>query len=458
MAHRFDQVDQLAVTTLRTLSMDAVQAADSGHPGTPDGARTDRVGAVHAGPQAQPAAPGLARPRPLRAVLRPRLDAALRAAPPDRLRPPLDELRRFRQWGSPHRRAPGARPRARGRDHHRPARPGLRDIGRAWPSPRPTSRPRFNRPGTRVVDHHTWALVSDGDLMEGVSTEAASLAGHLGLGKLIWIWDDNRITIEGRPASPSPRTSRPASGLSAGRCCGSTTPTTSRRSRRPSRPRRRRDRPTHPGRGPQPHRLRRARPSRTRPTPTARHSARRRSGPPSAPRLARARELRGPARGRRTRRRDGQPRGRTRMAAWTAEADSLACRPPRAGRGVGPAARRASCPTAGTIGCLRCPPTASRVATRAASGKVLNAVARRPARADRRLGRPRALEQDHHHGQRPASAPAAHAGRNLHFGIREHAMAALAQRPRPARRAAPVRLAPSWSSPTTCGRRSGSRR
>jgi len=48
-----------------------------------------------------------------------------------------------------------------------------------------------------VVDHRTWALCSDGDLMEGVSSEAASLAGHLGLGKLIWIWDDNRITIEG---------------------------------------------------------------------------------------------------------------------------------------------------------------------------------------------------------------------------------------------------------------------
>jgi transketolase len=55
----------------------------------------------------------------------------------------------------------------------------------------------FNRPGNEMVDHRTWVLCSDGDLMEGVSAEAASLAGHLKLGKLVWIWDDNRITIEG---------------------------------------------------------------------------------------------------------------------------------------------------------------------------------------------------------------------------------------------------------------------
>ena len=56
---------------------------------------------------------------------------------------------------------------------------------------------RFNRSGFNVVDHHTYALVSDGDLMEGISHEAASMAGHLGLGKLIYLWDDNHVTIDG---------------------------------------------------------------------------------------------------------------------------------------------------------------------------------------------------------------------------------------------------------------------
>jgi transketolase len=58
----------------------------------------------------------------------------------------------------------------------------------------------FNRPGFKVVDHHTYAIVSDGDLMEGVSHEAASIAGHLGLGKLVYLYDDNKITIEGETA------------------------------------------------------------------------------------------------------------------------------------------------------------------------------------------------------------------------------------------------------------------
>ncbi len=59
---------------------------------------------------------------------------------------------------------------------------------------------RFNRPGLEVVDHHTWAICSDGDMMEGISQEAASLAGHFALGKLVVCYDDNRITIDGTTA------------------------------------------------------------------------------------------------------------------------------------------------------------------------------------------------------------------------------------------------------------------
>ena len=109
---------------------------------------------------------------------------------------PIDELQRFRQWGS---RTPG---------HPELGQPpgvevttgplgqGLANaVGMAlaerWLAA------RFNRPGHEIVDHHTYVLVSDGDLQEGVAAEAASLAGALGLGKLILIYDDNEISIEG---------------------------------------------------------------------------------------------------------------------------------------------------------------------------------------------------------------------------------------------------------------------
>ena len=59
---------------------------------------------------------------------------------------------------------------------------------------------RFNREGHEIVDHYTYVIASDGDLQEGVASEASSLAGHLGLGRLIAFWDDNHISIEGNTA------------------------------------------------------------------------------------------------------------------------------------------------------------------------------------------------------------------------------------------------------------------
>ena len=64
---------------------------------------------------------------------------------------------------------------------------------------------RYNRPGFEIVNHFTYAIVSDGDLMEGVAAEAASLAGHLQLGKLIYLYDDNHVSLPPAPTSPSPR-------------------------------------------------------------------------------------------------------------------------------------------------------------------------------------------------------------------------------------------------------------
>ena len=189
-------LEQLCINTVRTLSMDAVQKAESGHPGT---------------------AMALA---PLAWVL---WQKHLRVNPanpdwPDRDRfilscghacmllystlylsgydLTLDDIKEFRQWGS--------------------KTPGHSEVGMT-PGVETTTGPLgqgvgnavgmaiaeaqlatlFNRPGHEIVDHYTYFLCSDGDLMEGVSHEACSLAGHLKLGKLIGMYDDNRITIDG---------------------------------------------------------------------------------------------------------------------------------------------------------------------------------------------------------------------------------------------------------------------
>lgn len=107
----------------------------------------------------------------------------------------LDEIRRFRQWGS---RTPGHPERS----HHTPGvevstgplGQGFGNgvgmaIAEAWLAA------RYNRPGHSLVDHYTYALVSDGDLMEGIAAEATSLAGHLRLGKLIYLYDQNHISL-----------------------------------------------------------------------------------------------------------------------------------------------------------------------------------------------------------------------------------------------------------------------
>jgi len=189
-------LDQLCINTVRALAMDAVQQADSGHPGT---------------------AMALA---PLGYVLWTRHLVYNPANPdwPDRDRfvlsaghacmflysllyltgydLPLEEIKRFRQWGS---RTPGHPEYGMTPGVEATTGPLGQGTGNAVGMAIAEAQlaALFNRPGHRVVDHCTYFLASDGDLMEGVSHEAASLAGHLKLGKLIGFYDDNHITIEG---------------------------------------------------------------------------------------------------------------------------------------------------------------------------------------------------------------------------------------------------------------------
>ncbi len=109
----------------------------------------------------------------------------------------LEDIRHFRQWGS---RTPGHPERGHTAGIETTTGPLGQGVGNAvgMALAERLMAEQFNRPGQVLVDHRTWALVSDGDLMEGVASEAASIAGHLALGKLTMIYDDNDITIDGR--------------------------------------------------------------------------------------------------------------------------------------------------------------------------------------------------------------------------------------------------------------------
>ncbi len=192
----FEAADATAVAALRVLAIDQVEAANSGHPGLPLGAAPMAWVLWSRFLKHDPAAPGW--PDRDRFVLSAGHGSALLYALLHLFgyNLPLIELRRFRQWGS---RTPG---------HPEygltpgvetttgPLGQGLANaVGMALAERHLAQR--FNREGFPLVDHRTWVLASDGDLQEGVAHEAAALAGHLKLGRLVVLWDDNRITIEG---------------------------------------------------------------------------------------------------------------------------------------------------------------------------------------------------------------------------------------------------------------------
>lgn len=188
--------DELAIATIRTLAIDAVQKANSGHPGMPLGAAPMAHVLWTRHLKFDPADP--AWPDRDRFVLSGGhgsmlLYALLHLAG---FGLSIEELEAFRQWGS---RTPG--------HPEYGLTPGVETTtgplgagfsnGVGMAIAEAFLAATFNRPGHDVVDHFTYGIVTDGDLMEGVAAEAASLAGHLRLGKLIYLYDDNRISIEG---------------------------------------------------------------------------------------------------------------------------------------------------------------------------------------------------------------------------------------------------------------------
>ena len=193
---RLDSLDTLCINTIRMLAVDAVQKANSGHPGMPMGAA----------PMAYVLWTRFLKHNPRNPQWPDRDRFVLSAGHGSMLLYSLlhltgydltlDDLKAFRQWGSKtpghpeYRHTPGVETTTG------PLGQGLANgVGMAMAESFLAAR--FNRPNFPIVDHYIYAIVSDGDLMEGVSHEAASLAGHLKLGKLIYLYDDNHISIEG---------------------------------------------------------------------------------------------------------------------------------------------------------------------------------------------------------------------------------------------------------------------
>lgn len=189
-----EKVDELCINSIRMLSVDAVENAKSGHPGAPMGVA----------PAAYVLWTQFLRHNPKNPSWPDRDRFVLSAGHASMLLYsmlhltgydlPLDEIKRFRQWGS---RAPG--------HPERELTPGVETttgpLGQGFGNgvgmaiAEAYLAARYNRPGFEIINHFTYGIVSDGDLMEGVAAEAASLAGHLKLGKLIYLYDDNRISL-----------------------------------------------------------------------------------------------------------------------------------------------------------------------------------------------------------------------------------------------------------------------
>src|SRR3981189_3064635 len=192
----YTDLDRLCINTIRTLSLDAVQQAQSGHPGLPLGAA----------PMAYVLWTRFLRHNPQNPKWENRDRFLLSAGHGSMLlysllyltgyELSLDEIKHFRQWGS---KTPG--------HPEYGMTPGVEittgplgqgfanGVGMAMGAAHLAAK--FNQKDFSLIDHYVYAIVSDGDLMEGVASEAASLAGHLKLGKLICLYADKRVTLAG---------------------------------------------------------------------------------------------------------------------------------------------------------------------------------------------------------------------------------------------------------------------
>lgn len=193
------QLDQLCINTIRTLAMDGVQKANSGHPGTP----------MALAPVAYVVWDRYLRHNPHNPHWPNRDRFVLSAGHASMLLYsmlhltgydlPLDQLKQFRQWGSKTPGHPEYGLTAGVETTTGPLGQGVANsvgmaIAQRWLAT------HFNRPGNEIVNYRVFAICGDGDMMEGISNEAASVAGHLKLSNLLWIYDNNHITIEGNTA------------------------------------------------------------------------------------------------------------------------------------------------------------------------------------------------------------------------------------------------------------------
>jgi transketolase len=190
------KLDERCINTIRFLSVDAIQKAKSGHPGMPMGAAAMAYCLWQRHLKHNPAHPGWAdRDRFILSAGHGSmlLYALLHLTGYDLS---LAELQSFRQWGSKTPGHPECRLTPGVEVCAGPLAQGISNaVGMAAAEAHLAAR--FNRPGHTIVDHHTYVIASDGDLMEGVAAEACALAGHLCLGKLIVLYDDNRISLAG---------------------------------------------------------------------------------------------------------------------------------------------------------------------------------------------------------------------------------------------------------------------